>query len=278
MNYNKLVNFFSNKKLLNLLILFVYYLLVVLPHEWVGLLTVKIFGDLERSTYNLIVLYISLTFLTILIITLAKKTLRHPQKKIILFYVLSTIFFAALCFNILFVVNIEVVHFFQYALFVLLCYPLTLNYNQTLLISTLAGALDEAYQYFYLSPKRTDYFDFNDVVINLIGVALGLIIIKIFKPVTKTIQLKQFFKSPAFILLFAFSVIILIAFNTNILGVYHTNTKAQFLLVKKSFNSFWTTVHPNITYHVMLPLEGLLVTIALWLFYWPLGKEHILKK
>jgi len=171
------------------------------------------------------------------------------------------------------VVNIEVVHFFQYAMFALLCFPLTLNYNQTMIISTLAGALDEAYQFFYLAPQRTDYFDFNDVVINLVGVAFGLLVIKIFKPATKVISLKQFLFSPASILTILISVIIFISFNTNFLGIYHTNTDAQFVLVKKTFDSFWTTVHPNITYHVMLPLEGLLVIISLWFFYWPLGNE-----
>jgi len=274
MNYINWVNFLKNRKLINLLLLFVYYLLVVLPHEQVGLLTVKIFGGFERDTYNLIVLVISLSFLAVAVITLAKKMLIHSQKKLILFYLLSTIGFATLCVNILFVVNIEVVHFFQYAMFALLCYPLTLNYNQTMLLSTLAGALDEAYQYFYLAPQRTDYFDFNDVVINLIGVAFGLIIIKIYKPLSNAISFKQFFSSPAFILLLLTSVVICIAIITNVLGVYHTNIEAQFILVKKAFSSFWITVHPNITYHVMLPFEGLFVTIGLWLFYYPLGKEN----
>jgi len=275
MNYNTLVNFLHKNVLVNLILLFVYYLLVVLPHEKVGLLTVKIFSSLERSTYNLVVLCISIFILLFTLIVLGKKTLQHPQKKLIIFYLLSTIAFAALCINVLFVINIEVVHFFQYAVFALLCYPLTLNYNQSLIISTLAGALDEAYQYFYLAPQRTNYFDFNDVIINLIGVAFGLVIIKIFKPASKTFNLNQFIKSPAFILIVLVSAITSIAIFTNLLGIYHTNTEAQFLLVKKAFDSFWITVHPNITYHVMLPLEGVLITVALWLFYWPLGKEYV---
>lgn len=272
MNYNTLVNFFRKNTFLNLVVLLVYYLLVVLPHEQVGLLTVKIFSSLERSTYNLVVLCISIFILLFTFVVLGKKTLQHPQKKLIIFYLLSTIVFAALCINVLFVVNIEVVHFFQYAVFALLCYPLTLNYNQTLIISTLAGALDEAYQYFYLAPQRTDYFDFNDVIINLVGAAFGLIIIKIYKPASKAISGKQFLKSPAFIFIVFISAITSIAIFTNLLGIYHTNTEAHFLLVRKAFDTFWITVHPNITYHVMLPLEGLLVTIGLWLFYWPIGK------
>jgi len=273
MNYNQLVTYLSQKKLLNLLLLIIYYLLVVLPHEQVGVFVAKIFDGVERPIYDLIILCIALLLFGFLVSPLTIKIFQHSQKKIILLYLISTIFLAALCFNVLFVANIEVVHFFQYAAFALLCYPLTLNYNQTMIISTLAGTLDEAYQYFYLAPLRTDYFDFNDVVTNLIGVAFGLIIIKIFNPFSKTITLKTFFKSPASIFLLLITAITLIAIITNLLGIYHTNTEAQFLLVKKPFDSFWTTLHPNITYHVMLPLEGLLATISLWLFYKPLGSR-----
>lgn len=273
MNYSNWVTYLHPKKLVNLLLLFIYYLLVVLPHEQVGLLAVKIFGSFDRSTYDLIVLALTISFLLVAIIFLTKKTFLHPQKKIIIFYLVSTVAFAALCINILFVVNIEAVHFFQYAVFALLCYPLTLNYNQTIIISTIAGALDEAYQYFYLAPQRTDYYDFNDVVINLVGVAFGLIIIKIFKPAAKAVSFIQFFKSPAFILSAFITIVTIITISTGFLGINPSNTSANFLLVKKAFDGFWTTVHPNITYHVMLPLEGLLVIISLWFFYWPLGNE-----
>jgi len=272
MNYNNWVTYLNKRVFLNLLLLLIYYLIVVLPHEQVGKLAANIFSSFKRSTYDVIILSITLFLLVIAIIFLSKKMLLHPQKKRIIFYLLSTIVFAALCINILFVVNIEAVHFFQYAIFALLCYPLTLNYNQTMIISTIAGALDEAYQYFYLAPQRTDYFDFNDVVINLVGVAFGMLIIKIFKPVKQAVNFKQFFKSPAFILILLIAFTTAVAFATNILGVHYTNTEAQFVLVKKAYNSFWTTTHPNITYHIMLPLEGLLITFALWLFYWPLGK------
>jgi len=259
----------------NLIILISYFLLVVLPHEQVGLLTVKIFGGLDRSTYNLIISILSITILGIGIVYFFKLMKKHSNQKLIWFYLISTITFAVLCFKILFVVNIEFIHFIQYALFALLCFPLTLNYTHTLIWSTLAGAIDEAYQYFYLAPQRTNYYDFNDVIINLVGVAFGLIIIKILNPKYVTSTWRHFLKSPLPYFLLVLMVLISIAFATNILGLYPSDTQAQYLLVKEmpTPNQFWSTVHPNITYHIVMPFEGILIILALFLFYFGLENQ-----
>ncbi len=273
MNHVKWINWFKQRPFFNLVILFIYFLLVVLPHEQVGLLTVKIFGDLERSTYNLIITFLSTIILSGAIVYFFKKIKNHIDRKIVLFYLTSTIILAVLCFKILFVVNIEFVHFVQYAIFAMLCFPLTLNYTHTLIWTTLAGALDEAYQYFYLAPQRTDYYDFNDVIINLIGAAFGLIIIKIMNPVFRKFSWKVFLRSPLFYCLINLGLLIAIAFAVNLIGLYPNNTQAQYLLVKKLPIQFWSTVYPEIVYHIVLPLEGLLLTLVLFIFYSGLEKS-----
>jgi len=267
----------SQHRLINLALIFIYYLLVVLPHEQVGLIVSKIFGELELSIYNLIITIVSTTLLCVIILFFYKKIKKNPNQKIIWFYLISTVLFAILCFKILFVVNIEFVHFVQYAVFAMLCFPLTLNYTHTLIWATLAGALDEAYQYFYLSPHRTEYYDFNDVIINLIGAAFGLIIIKIINPVYQSFSWKTYFQSHLFYCMVNLSLLIAIAFASNILGLYPTDTKAQYLLVKKMPTQFWSTVYPEIVYHILLPLEGLLLMIGLFIFYSKLENVEIQK-
>lgn len=44
-----------------------------------------------------------------------------------------------------------------------------------LLMVTLLGIIDEAYQYLYLTKKSSDYLDFNDFFLNQIGAAVGII-------------------------------------------------------------------------------------------------------
>lgn len=267
------INWLSQHRLINLVMIFIYYLLVVLPHEQVGILVNDIFGDLDRPVYDLIITCISTGLLCLIVLFLFNKIKRHPNKKIIWFYLLSTVLFAILCFKILFVVNIEFVHFVQYALFAMLCFPLTLNYMHTLIWATLAGALDEAYQYFYLSPNRTDYYDFNDVIINLIGAAFGLIVIKILNPAYQSFNWKTFFQSHLFYCLVNLSLLIAIALASNLIGLYPNDTKAQYLLVKKMPAQFWSTVYPKIVYHILLPLEALLLMIGLFTFYGGLEKS-----
>lgn len=273
MHQIKWINWLSQRPVLNLLLLFIYFLLVVLPHEQVGVLTVKIFGNLERSIYNLVITILSMSMLIVTTLFFLKRIIHHSQKKLIAFYLLSTTLFAVLCFKILFVINIEFVHFIQYAVFSILCFPLTLSYTQTLIWTTLAGAFDEAYQYFYLAPDRTNYYDFNDVIINLVGAAFGLIIIKIINPVYKKFTWTYFLKTPLLYCIIILSVLIGMAFATNFLGLYPTDADATHLLVKKMPTQFWSIEYPEIIYHILLPFEGLLIMFGLFLFYGGLEKS-----
>lgn len=274
MNDTKWINWLKDHPIINLLILLVYYLLVVLPHEQVGIFVANFFKQFSRDSYNLIITLISSSLLIICSLYFLRKILTHPDKKIVLFYLFCTIVFAVLCFKILFVVNIEFVHFVQYALFAILCFPLVLNYTNTLIWTVLAGAFDEAYQYFYLAPERTDYYDFNDVIINIVGAAFGLIIIKILNPVFKKFTWLAFLKSPLPYSLLLLAIAIFTAFQTNILALYPSDTATKFLLVKKIPENFWSKVYPEIIYHIVLPLEGLIIIMLLIFFYYGLEKSN----
>jgi len=261
------IKWLSERKVLNLILLLIYYLLVVLPHEWVGLQTVKIFGSLTRNQYNLTISALSFIALFIFLLFIFKKVRNSEQELLKWFYFFATILFAILCFKILFVINIEAIHFVQYAGFAVLCFPLFQNFNQTLIISTIAGAIDEAYQYFYLAPQRTNYYDLNDVIINLIGAAFGLILIRCLNPLVKHYKGIRFLKSPAIILSFSVCLVILSSFITSLIGLYATNSDATYVLVKKMPSSFWTEIPTKVLYHIVLPIEGLIITILLLLFY-----------
>jgi len=237
---------------------------VVLPHEWVGLLTVKVFGGFSRDTYNAIILGVSIMGLSLYLIPILKNIFTD-KRWWTLFYLISSIIFSIIAFKTLIVINIEVVHFLQYAVMAILLFPLTNNYHLTLFYATLLGALDEAYQYFYLAPQRTDYYDFNDVVINLLGATFGLILLRAFRIKNQTFS----WRSPIFLGCCGLIFLLIGLYASGIFPVYPTEatTQALSLLVKKVPDNFWSLVHPNVTYHVILPLEGLLVTTFLWLFY-----------
>jgi len=132
------IDWLSERKLLNLLILVVYFCIAVLPHEQVGLLTVAIFGELTRDSYNLIILSLVLLGMVIYFLPVLREAYRNNEMAWIGGFLLFNIIMAALCFNYLFVINIEAIHFLQYAVFAILCFPLTRNYFQTIGITAVA--------------------------------------------------------------------------------------------------------------------------------------------
>jgi len=254
----------TQRKLFSSFLLFAYYLAVVLPHKRFGtFLNTVIFKGITRDQYNIYVAAISGIFLIFLSSIFYQNLKKSNNKKLGIYFIL-TVVLAILTVKYLFVINIEVVHFPQYALFAIMLFPIVKKYQSALIWSTLAGSLDEAYQYFYLSPNDTGYYDFNDVVTNLIGAAFGIIFMKSFnieESETKSSQVPS-----EYLGLLLLSAVICFLFLTNILS-YLPEEDIPFSILKGKINGFWSTIHPNVTYHVIRPLEGIFITIFLWVFY-----------
>lgn len=280
------IQWLHHRKPINFCLVVLFFLLVVLPHEQVGLLVVHIFKKLAidlnqvegRNTYNFIILLIGLVGLGSYFVPVLKNIYTHSQDRAVkLFYLITTLIFVVLAFNSLLVVNIEIIHFLQYGLMAILLFPLTQRYGETLFWVTLLGAIDEAYQYFYLAPHRTDYYDFNDVIINLLGGALGLILLRTMDLGEVGINRKKWIKAVPAIVVVVISIVIFTLYKIGILYVYPPEEELTgiILLVKKIPISFWSVIHPNVTYHVVQPLEGLILLGILLLFYAGLGKKTL---
>ena len=259
------IDWLSNHRYLNILLALSYFLVVVLPHKRFGTFLNKVvFKGITRDQYNLYVASMAAIVGIILAIILFRNIRKSESQKLLFFYSLSTMLFAILIVKFLFVINIEVIHFPQYALFAILIFPLVKNYRSALIFSTIAGSIDEAYQYFYLAPNDTGYYDFNDVVTNVVGAAFGVIILRSFD--IKGKRLPKFLKSFEFWTLIILSGVIGLLFLANVLSFY-PEEGTPFSVLKGEINGFWSTVYPNITYHVVRPLEGLAITGLLWIFY-----------
>lgn len=132
--------------------------------------------------------------------------------------------------------------------------------------SVIAGAADELYQYVYLAPIKSEYFDFNDVIINAVGAGLGLLLVRVKNPPCHHFLGKSFFKSYEFI-----SITILISLV--ILGMlagsisYGPNPEALFCFMKIEHTQFWHVDYSKIEFHIVRPLEGLLITSLLIVCY-----------
>lgn len=268
---NKIIQWLHQRPWLNALLIGVYFVAVVMPHKRFGtFLNTKVFVGITRDEYNAVVLFGGLLLLSVFTIIFLKNSSALHYKKRLWTYMAINIACAAIALNILFVINIEVIHFPQYAFFAILCFPLLMNYQQTLIWTTIAGALDEAYQYFYLSPMDTGYYDFNDVVTNLIGAVFGLLFLRSFG--VNEQHRPPFLRSSAFAGLLIVASVVIITCLTGYLSIYPSET-TTYQLVREWPPGFWSVVHPNVSYHVMLPIEGLVVTSLLTMLYYRLGSD-----
>lgn len=261
----RLITWLSEHRAVNIGLVIVYFIAVVLPHKVFGIfLNRVVFKGLTRDQYDLFVASGGAVLLLVLAVIFYFNTRSSSNRNSLLFYLLATGLFAVLIINTLFVINIEMVHFPQYAAFAILIFPLAKTFHSSLIWSTLAGALDESYQYFYLAPNETGYYDFNDVVTNLVGAAFGLIFLKSFGVKSKI--WKGFWRRSEVWAVLGVALFIILLFMTNILSMTIADG-GMFPIVKKQITEFWTKVPPNVTFHVVSPMEGLLYIFGLWAFY-----------
>ncbi len=253
-------------KLKYVIILLLYYLLVVLPHEHVGAFLASIFLPGSRVRYNGIMLTILSGALLGVGLWLIKKV-AAKDRKLVFGYSTVTLLLIVICINVLFVLNVEAIHFVQYAIFAIICFQISNSYFKTMFWSMVAGAIDELYQYVYLAPKRVDYYDFNDVLINGVGAGIGLIIIRSIEKESRLFKWKDFTSSLEFYFTLAFFAFLAIGFLFGFIS-YGPDSSASFCFIKDEQLGFWKEeVRHNLKFHVVKPLEGLFFIVVILTFY-----------
>jgi len=116
----------------------------------------------------------------LLIIYILFKTIKGKRRIISFIYWIFLGSSVWLAYRFLISAQIEIIHFPQYAILsFLLAYAIDPERKKILIVSilfwvTLMGMVDESYQYFYITRQFSHYFDFNDIILNEMGTALGL--------------------------------------------------------------------------------------------------------
>ena len=133
---------------------------------------------LQWMTYPQFNNYVFEIVVALAVITLALlvATVRYNKRGVRWLPVLGVwITLAVLAHYLLFVSNIEAVHYPQYAILAIMIYALTGRETVSVVLTTLLGAIDEANQYFILYADRSDlYMDYNDIILNLLGAVFGI--------------------------------------------------------------------------------------------------------
>jgi len=216
-------------------------------------------GEITLKSYSNPVLFGGLTLLLIALVYLYKKNTHNK------------IFFISwlLLFAFIFVINqyflatpIENIHFFQYAIiayFLLIAFKqLKVNYllSKSLFIVTVLGVIDEFMQYFYITRSYSNYLDFNDFWLNMLGAIAGLLLFLTQYSITKDkFQARLLISSKELWFLF-------ISIVTSSTLIWFNN-----ISIERKANSYsqWNPDFFSSTFYVLSPTEGFIV-----LFFTPI--------
>jgi hypothetical protein len=140
--------------------------------------------------------------------------------------------------------SVENVHFPQYMVLVMLLGRAGLAPEMAWLTGTMLGVADEEYQYLFLRAGRPDPLDWNDINLNAIGAALGVVV------------LLHFGLARAWASRHSWRLI---------LGVIAPLTALGLWLVPPVLTPFYKVVGSGFRWHVLSPGEGLMLVGLIWL-------------
>jgi hypothetical protein len=195
----------------------------------------------------------------------------RPFRRELVAYCLFTLALALAGYNLLFVINTEALHYPQYALLSMMLLPVVRRYGETVLLATMLGAIDEGYHHWVLNAYwHRGYWDFNDIVLNLIGAAIGVVLVATFvRPgvadFSPRYQWSDFFRSPVFLMAAAVTAVGVALSASGKITTY-ADPSAWVFLRKYEIDAWWYFSEYGKTYHMLLPGEGVLLS---WLLVLP---------
>lgn len=265
----------SQKRALNLLLVSAYTLVILFLHDPIVNLSVLVMNYFTRQTYDVLVAATAVLLLAgIACYFVAKLAETQHAIELKIGYLTAMVSLLFLHTQIHFVMNIELIHAAEFGIMALLIFPLTQKFGDTAFYTVLLGALDEWVQYQILYPEKSDYYDFNDLVTNLLGAGLALVLLysagvnnKSYPPKT------HWYKSPAFYVAAVLAVFYAVLYRLSLIQTYAGNDSNAWFVLNKSEGkeAYWRNLTGSeIVYHVLQPLEGFLLLVALLLLFYAL--------
>ncbi len=269
-----LLNWLSNHRRFATVLALAYLVTNIFTHETVQHIAKWIQDSLTPAGTNTLVTVIALLLLPVAAVIIFIRLRHAPQKLLKIFYCIVTTAFVVMTYTRLFMINTESIHFVQYALLAVIVFAVTPRFGETVLLVTIFGAIDESYQYWVLNRHQPQYLDFNDMILNLEGAAIGVLALAVLhKPNADAApvppySLGRFLKSPAFLIATGIAIVSgLLA----VLGEVALYCESGAWIVLRSIGpppaEFYVTSYWGKTCHVLMPWEGLLLIAGMTAFY-----------
>jgi hypothetical protein len=284
----RLICWLAERKIFTVIIIVAYLVTTVVLHDRVQKIFFWAQAEVSPHTYNSGITIIGLCTVGLLSWPIWGKIRSGSEVTLRLTYWCLTLALMAISYNALMAINSESIHFPQYAFLALPVFALCWRFGETVLWVTLLGAVDEAYQYWVLHSHWGIYFDFNDVVLNLIGGGLGVILIFMLVNVSPAsdprsrYSLSKRVKSPLFVMTASLLVGGMLLYLTEFLQLYpNSHASRAIILLSRSPRppGFWKTeTWASKPFHILHPVEGILLIAALVACYVVLDYKIELKE
>jgi len=171
--------------------------------------------------------------------------------------------------------NVELVHYPQYIPEGMALVALTLSPAESLSWIALFGGLDECFQYWVLANGRPVPFDFNDVYMDVLGGAAGVLVAMAFLRCDSrrggSRDGWRFWKRPGVIAIPAVTAVGILLWASGFMLLFEdkSNPHYWFALSRFTTPAFWFQVPANgpNKYHTLSPVEGpILILGTIWLY------------
>lgn len=261
----------------NVLLVLGHVVFILLGHDPFVRVSIMVMNGLSLPVYNTVVAIIgfatAIGFVAMLIPALRKLHPERPKKLLYLNIILLMLLLHCL---FLLEMNIELIHTALYAGLAFLLLPFTRRPGAVLVSALPIMLLDEWYQYQVLYPDYVEYFETNDVLLDVLGITFLLCALWIMG-----IRLKAspygLIMRPEVVFLACLVGLCLLAVVSCLVVQFPQDTCDNTWMILNTLTdpkAFWQ-VHPftGRTYHVLTPIESLLVIPTVMLLFMGMGEE-----
>jgi hypothetical protein len=249
--------------------LIAYAAAVTFPHDKVQYVVNEIANRISHRRLYQVSAGIALFEAVLLTLIVLWALRRHPERiRLAVFWVL-TIALIWGAWRVFTANNVELVHYPQYFPEGMALFALTLSASESMAWVALFGGLDECFQYWDLMGGKNVPYDFNDVYMDLLGGAVGVLFAMAF--LRGQASLKRTLTRPGILVILTVLMIGIALWASGFMLLYDdpANSRHWFTLSRVRFPAFWFQVPANgpNKYHTLSPIEGpilTLITIALY--------------
>jgi hypothetical protein len=250
----------------------VYAAAVTFPHEQVQRLVEKIADRLTRPGLYRVSATIAISLAVVLTVVLwrrLRERLAVSERRRIAGFWCLTLALIWVTWRIFTANNTELVHYPQYFPEGAALLAMTLSPVESLSWIALAAGLDEGYQYWVLYPHRVSALDYNDIYMDLLGGAAGVLFAMAFLKCQPRNQPARIWKRPGVLALASVVAMGLVLWSTGKMALHQDDPHPHWFALSRQRTPFFSVVPALGPHHIheLTPVEGtllILLTIGIY--------------